>query len=107
MICTVLDCTAHYACRLRAKSVSVSPSATPSRYHLGHPTFSEVPTRHKEIIGDRLPDGSLLPYRNPDGSPIRRKQYDENRRAIDNQIRAVKQQAAREGGATAHTGRQG
>lgn len=63
-ICAVPGCQDHFACRLRAKGVSVSPAATPTRVSnrtQPHRPMAE-PSWEKGKAGEHRPDGSFMPY---------------------------------------------
>ncbi len=93
MGCTTVGCTEHYACRLRAKAVQVSPAATPNRtHHKVRPMAA--PSWEAGTIRDQRPDGSSMPILNGALTPIGVKEYGENRREIDAQVKALKTPSA-------------
>jgi len=87
VICTDLDCEAHYACILRSKSFQVSPKATPNRRN------NRPPRQH-----DNSWEKGVL--RDERGIPIRRngkvipvKQAAGQRHQIESELRRLKQGA--------------
>lgn len=89
MICQAPGCVEHYACSLRSKGVQVSPAATPSRTRqLKKPT--DPPSWEAGIVTDKRPDGSQMPLLTSGGDVMRVKEYGENRRSIDAQVKALK-----------------
>lgn len=58
------------------------------------PTPFAPPTRNKEIIYSERAGGTKMPLLNPDGSVVRRKQYDERRHQIESTIRTLRSGAA-------------
>lgn len=94
MICTVPDCQEHYACGLRAKGIQVNPIAvTPNRHALRRDPGVRKPncSWEKGIVYDERPDGSRMPLFAPGTRrPLRLKEYGENRRQIDEQVRRLK-----------------
>lgn len=79
MICAEPDCTAHYACTLRAKGVVVAPSATPTRHNRRPPARHRYNNWERGVTGERRADGSFMPYLDHKGDPIRNKRYSEKR----------------------------
>ena len=79
-----------FACTIRDKGIQVAPSATPRRHNrIGgrrHNASWEAGT-----ISEVRPDGSRMPLLEPNTRhPLHVKQYGENRRAIDEQVRNLK-----------------
>jgi hypothetical protein len=66
-VCAVSGCTEHYACRLRAKGVQVSPSATPSRVNNRHQPLRPMvdPAWERGVVGETRRDGSFMPVLAP------------------------------------------
>lgn len=66
-VCSLAGCTTHYACRLRAKGVQVSPAATPSRVAVRVQPHRPIvePSWEKGIVGERRVDGSFMPVLAP------------------------------------------
>lgn len=87
-ICQVPGCQEHYGCRLRSKALNVSTSLQTTRTLNMRPTVSEPPARNREIMYSDRPDGSKSPLLKPDGSPLRRKQYEDNRHHWDSILRS-------------------
>jgi len=85
-ICQIEGCEEHYGCRLRAKGVQVSPSATPSR-HNRRKDRVEPPSWNKGIVYDERPGGTKMPVLNPDMTPVRMKQGAEQRHKINDHLR--------------------
>lgn len=91
-VCEIFDPDC-YGCQLRAKAVSVSPSATPNR-------TSNRPQRRRPsnaknswergIVTDQRPDGSAMPILDASNAPIHVKQYGEERRSIDERVGRLK-----------------
>lgn len=92
MICTADGCTAHFACQLRAKSVSVAPSATPNRTAVRKPVFRrpEPPSWERGRMGETRPGGSRMPYLGADGKPIPVKAWAENRSGYEQRVKRLK-----------------
>ena len=82
-ICQIPGCTEHYACRLRAKGVQIGPAATPSKEKKGRLT----PTAHRPDLArveyDERPNGTKMPIFNPDGTPVRVRQAQEQSKKLD------------------------
>lgn len=93
-VCTIPECTEHYACRLRNKGMQVSPRALATRTHNWRPTPSIPPARNRELMYDHRPDGSMMPILKPDGTHIRRKEYEEKRHQIEANRRRIQSGAA-------------
>lgn len=92
MICTVDGCTRCFACRLRAKGVAVSPSATPNRTANRRQPMRplEAPSWEKGTVGEKRPDGSVMPYLGSDGTPIPVKSWADNRAGFEQQVKRLK-----------------
>jgi hypothetical protein len=88
--CDIEGCQEHYGCRLRNKGIQLSPKAQMSRMHNYRPAKKEPPAYNKTIIYEDRPGGTKMPLLNTDGSPVRQKQYDENKRQITSTIRATR-----------------
>lgn len=73
----------HYGAQLRAKGVSVSPSATPSRFRHGKLREARPPSWEKGIATEKRPGGYEMPYLNENGSRIHVKEAAERRHEID------------------------
>lgn len=83
-------CDEHYACRLRAKTIfvhgSVTITRTPRLSAPGKPVKladPDGPSWERQIMGQRGPDGSLMPYLDEHGSPIRIKRWTEDKTIRD------------------------
>lgn len=76
------DC---WGCRIRAKGVQVSPSATPSRRNTIPPRTAD-PAWERGLAGERRCDGSFMPYLNEHGSPLHVKEAGERRHEINAQV---------------------
>jgi hypothetical protein len=87
-ICDIAGCQEHYGCRLRTKGVQVSPRATPNQAQNWRPTPSVPPARNAEILYSERPGGYKSPLLKPDGTPLRRKQYEDNRHHWDSVLRS-------------------
>lgn len=72
----------HYACNLRAKGISVAPSATPSRYRHGKLRPVKQPSWEKGIVTEKRPGGFEMPYINEKGAKVRVKEYGQRRHEI-------------------------
>lgn len=72
MICQVEGCTQHYGCRLRAKGISLSSAAIPTRTadRPYKPRPMKQPSWEKGRVGSRRPDGSFMPILNDKGVPM-------------------------------------
>lgn len=70
MICQVEGCTTHYGCRLRAKSISLSSAATPSRTPKLPYRPPRQPSWEKGIEGQHRPGGYFMPTLNDKGKPM-------------------------------------
>lgn len=94
-VCAELVCAdeAHYACRLRAKGVQVSASATPNRR-----ASRPQPVRpmregswEKGIAGERRRDGSFMPYLRPGTtSPMSLKEQADRRPQVESAVKRLK-----------------
>lgn len=91
-MCTIPACDNpdHYACRLRAKGTQVSPRAQSTRTQNWRPTPFKPPSYNKQIMYDERPGGIKMPILNPDGSLVRRKQFDEHKSEITNNMRRIR-----------------
>lgn len=74
----------------RWRTVSVSPSAMPTRHNHKAPRKPD-PAWERGIVTERRPDGSEMPYLDGKGNPIHVKQFAENRASYEAQIKALKQ----------------
>jgi hypothetical protein len=90
MICQIPECMEHYGCRLRKKGIQLSPRATPTATQNWRPTPSEPPSLNAQIIYDERPGGVKMPLMNPDGTLVRHKQWRENRKTIEANIRRIR-----------------
>lgn len=72
----------HYGAQLRAKGISVAPSATPSRFKQGRRRPIEQPSWEKGIPTEKRPGGFEMPYLNEDGSRVRVKEHAQRRHEI-------------------------
>ena len=77
----------HYSCMLRSKGLQVSPRAQMTRTQNWRPTPSIPPSYNKQIMYDERPGGIKMPILKPDGTPVRRRYYDENKHQITNTLR--------------------
>lgn len=79
-----------YACELRNKDPQISPAATPNRVS-NRPQvykFPEAPSWEKgRVMTHENRDGTKIPLRHADGTPVRVKEYAENRHKYDALIR--------------------
>lgn len=91
-ICRVEGCDIHYGCRLRAKGVSIAPSATPSRFRHTPRPASEVNKNSWErgIAGEVRPNGSFAPYLNEHREPIRSYEMQNRRHEVETAVRRLK-----------------
>ena len=93
MICQVLGCEEHFACRLRAKGVQLSPQATPNRRAVRRdpgPRQAD-PAWERGIVTEDRPGGFKMPLLEPGTrAPLHVKQYGEHRRDIDAQVKRLK-----------------
>lgn len=78
-----------YACRLRAKGVSVSPKATPSQRNTIPPRQSEGDPFARPIVYQDRPGGFKMPIFTAKGDHLRIKQYREQRHKIDAQLARI------------------
>lgn len=94
MICRVDGCDnpEHFACQLRAKGVSVAPSATPNRTAVRKPVFRrpEPPSWERGAVSEERPGGTRMPYLDGGGAPIRVKAWGENRSGYEQQVKRLK-----------------
>ncbi len=93
-MCDEPECTKHYGCRLRQKGIQVSPKATPHRIKNPVPSKMIPPPRNGQIIYDERPGGFKVPIINNDGTVLRGKQFDDNKRQITNNLRRIRSGAA-------------
>lgn len=89
-ICDIPGCEEHYGCRLRNKGIQLSPVATPTR-HNRRKDRVEPPSWNRAILYDERPGGYKMPVMNADLSPVRMKQASEQRRKINDHLRASRQ----------------
>lgn len=92
--CVRVGCEEHYACRLRAKALNVSPRAQMTKTQNWRPTPSLPPAHYANIAGERRPDGSFSPYLNPDGSPVRHRQMQREEPKIRDAVNRIRAEAA-------------
>lgn len=72
------DCGS-YACELRAKGVQTNAGAATS-HRRGRPgSNAEYNGWERGFAGETRADGSFMPYTHGDGTPIRNKEFAENR----------------------------
>lgn len=90
MICQIPGCEKHYGCRLRNKGIRLSNAATSTRTKNMRPTPFAPPTQNAQIMYSDRPDGSKLPIMNMNGTPVRHKQWRENRKGIESNIRRIR-----------------
>lgn len=90
MICP--GCGECFACRLRAKTVAVSPKATPNRTANRRQPIRPVaePSWEKGVQGEKRADGSFMPYLGSTGKPIRAKAWADNRGGFEEQVKRLK-----------------
>ncbi len=90
MICP--GCADCFACRLRAKSVAVAPSATPTRTANRRQPFRRpvAPSWEKGTVSEARPGGTRMPYLDAKGAPIATKAWGENRRGFEQQVKRLK-----------------
>lgn len=79
------DC---FGCRV--KHVNVAPSAMPSRHNKVAPRPTE-PRWERGVAGERRPDGSFMPYLEPNLSTVGIKAYAEKKKRIDKEVTAIRQ----------------
>ena len=91
-ICQIPGCLEHYACRLRAKGVSVAPSATPTRISNRPYVYRPVkdPSWERGIAGETRCDGSFMPILTETQVPMGVKEYSERRHEIEGHIKRLK-----------------
>lgn len=80
--CTEHD---HYGARLRAKGVSVSPSATPTRFRHGGLRTPADNAWERGIVTETRADGSVAPMLDEHLRPIHVKKYADRRREFDSE----------------------
>lgn len=73
----------HYGAKLRAKGVTVAPSATPSQFRHGRIRKPEAPSWEKGIPTEKRPGGTEMPVLNESLRPMRVKEHSERRREIE------------------------
>lgn len=90
-VCDVPGCTVHYGCRLRAKGVRLSSSASPTMRNNVPPRTTPDPSWEAGIAVDRRPGGEVMPLMDASASRvIRQKEYGERRHEIDSALRRAK-----------------
>jgi len=90
-VCDVPGCTEHYGCRLRAKGLMVSSSASPTMRNNVAPRTSPDPSWERGIAVDRRPGGTVMPLMDTGATRyIRQKEAGERRHEIDSALRRVK-----------------
>jgi hypothetical protein len=77
----------HYACRLRAKGLRVSPKLESTRTQNWRPTPTQPSSYNRTIMYDERPGGTKMPLLDSDGVVIRQKRWDENRASFENTMR--------------------
>jgi len=82
------DCGA-YACELRAKGISVKPSALPSRHNRIPPRRTEGDPFARQIVYQDRPGGYKMPIFTSDGDHLRIKQYREQEHKIKDQLARI------------------
>lgn len=91
MICQVQGCTEHYGCRLRAKGISLSSAATPTRTidrpHKFRPVVQPSWEKGREVM-DR-PGGFQAPILNDQGKPMGVHEAQSHRRRIEKHKRRI------------------
>lgn len=92
MICQVAGCEEHYACRLRAKGLHFSATATPTARASSAPPRTPDPAWERGIVGERRPDGSFMPVLRPGsvGTPLRVHEHSSIRGQVDEGIKRLK-----------------
>lgn len=91
MICQAEGCTEHYGCRLRAKGISLSSAATPSRKldRPYKPRPMQQPSWEKGIEGQHRPGGGFMPVLNEKGKKMGVYEAQTKRAKIDAMRRRV------------------
>jgi hypothetical protein len=74
------DC---YGCRLKAKNLSLSPSATPTRKRNQPFRPMKQPSWEAGVAGETRPDGSFMPYLNKNLNEIGVKEMADNRQSLE------------------------
>jgi len=80
------DCGA-YACKLRAKGVSVSPKATPTQHNRKAPAPHTNNSWEKGVAGENRGGGTFMPYLGADGKPLPIKE----RSAAESKVKTLRQ----------------
>lgn len=84
------DCPT-YGCMLRRRGLQVAPSAMPNR-HNRKVTQTQPSSWNRQVRGEARPGGFTMPYINPDGSPVRAKQYESQHRKIKDNVARIRAQ---------------
>lgn len=82
-------CSEHYACKLRNQGLQISPRATPNRAQNWRPTPSIPDKTQADLMYDTRADGSKMPILNPNGTHMRRYDYNQDRRKVDEHLRRI------------------
>lgn len=79
-----------YGCRLEDKGIGLSNAITGSRTKNMRPTPSEPPSLNKQIMYDERPGGFKMPILKANGDPLRHKEWRENKKSIESNIRRIR-----------------
>ena len=77
MMCPI-GCTVHYGCRLREKSLMVSPRVSPREGANWKPTPLVPPAHYANFAYEDRPGGFKSPILRPDGSHMREREFRQN-----------------------------
>jgi len=61
------------------------------------PTVQPVPTRNGEIVYDERPGGIKMPLLKADGTPVRRKWYQDNKSTVERTRRRIRNDPTAQG----------
>ena len=71
-------CQEHYGCRLRAKSLNVSPRVSPRTGANWKPTPLKPPSHYANFAYEDRPGGFKSPIRGPKGEHLRQREFEQS-----------------------------
>lgn len=96
MICQALDCE-HYGCKLRRKSLSVSPRVGASTQTRNwEPSYASPPSHYRKPLTTKVPGGFELPVMRMDGTMIRHREAQRDHHKIQDQLAQTQAWAAQQ-----------
>ena len=91
--CNDGDCASGTMCfKHKVRTLRYSATATPNARASNVPPRTPDPAWERGLAGERRPDGSFCPYLTPGTkTPMRVKEFSENRHLVESSVRALKQ----------------